>query len=45
MMDRLQKPPEALMRAIAQDLKPVRPSRSRFTWRCEWSLLHFLFPR
>jgi hypothetical protein len=26
MMDRLQKPPEALMRAIAQDLKPVRPS-------------------
>ena len=26
MMDRLQKPPEALMRAIAQDLRPVRPS-------------------
>src|SRR5215831_15598705 len=26
MMDHLQKPPEALMRAIAQDLKPVRPS-------------------
>src|SRR5215471_3813882 len=26
MMDRVQKPPEALMRAIAQDLKPVRPS-------------------
>jgi hypothetical protein len=26
MMDRLQKPPEALMRAIAQDLKPVKPS-------------------
>src|SRR5215472_15963370 len=25
-MDRLQKPPEALMRAIAQDLRPVRPS-------------------
>jgi hypothetical protein len=25
-MDRLPKPPEALMRAIAQDLKPVRPS-------------------
>ena len=26
MMDRLQKPPEALMRAIAQDLRPVKPS-------------------
>jgi hypothetical protein len=26
MMDRSLKPPEALMRAIAQDLKPVRPS-------------------
>jgi hypothetical protein len=26
MMDRSPKPPEALMRAIAQDLKPVRPS-------------------
>ena len=26
MMDRSQKPPEALMRAIAQDLRPVRPS-------------------
>jgi hypothetical protein len=26
MMDRLPKPPEALMRAIAQDLRPVRPS-------------------
>jgi hypothetical protein len=26
MMDRLPKPPEALMREIAQDLKPVRPS-------------------
>jgi hypothetical protein len=26
MMDRSQGPPEALMRAIAQDLKPVRPS-------------------
>jgi hypothetical protein len=26
MMDRLPKPPEALMRAVAQDLKPVRPS-------------------
>jgi hypothetical protein len=26
MMDRFPKPPEALMRAIAQDLRPVRPS-------------------
>jgi hypothetical protein len=26
MMDRSLKPPEALMRAIAQDLKPVRPT-------------------
>jgi hypothetical protein len=26
MMDRLQKPPETLMRAIAQDLRPVKPS-------------------
>jgi hypothetical protein len=26
MMDRLPKPPEVLMRAIAQDLRPVRPS-------------------
>src|SRR5260370_40368557 len=26
MMDRSHKPPEALMRAIAQDLRPVRPS-------------------
>ena len=26
MMDRSPKPPEALMRAIAQDLRPVRPS-------------------
>jgi hypothetical protein len=26
MMDRSQQPPEALMRAIAQDLRPVRPS-------------------
>ncbi len=26
MMDRLPKPPEALMRTIAQDLRPVRPS-------------------
>ena len=26
MMDRLPKPPEALMRAVAQDLRPVRPS-------------------
>src|ERR1700686_3598818 len=26
MMDGLPKPPEALMRAIAQDLRPVRPS-------------------
>ena len=26
MMERSQKPPEALMRAIAQDLRPVRPS-------------------
>jgi hypothetical protein len=26
MMDRSQKPPEALMRAIGQDLRPVRPS-------------------
>jgi hypothetical protein len=26
MMDRSPKPPEALMRAVAQDLKPVRPS-------------------
>jgi hypothetical protein len=30
MMDRLPKPPEALMRAIAQDLKPVNPSPRPF---------------
>jgi hypothetical protein len=30
MMDRLPKPPEALMRAIAQDLRPVKPSPRPF---------------
>jgi hypothetical protein len=30
MMDRSPKPPEALMRAIAQDLRPVRPSPQPF---------------
>src|SRR5215472_352394 len=30
MMDRLPKPPEALMRAIAQDLRPVNPSPRPF---------------
>src|SRR5262249_38251388 len=30
MMDRSPKPPEALMRAIAQDLRPVQPSPQPF---------------